>query len=200
MEILAKILGNGARVKIMRLFLLNKTKSFKNKDVVARSRVSTDAVRRELRLLSSVGFIKKRGADWSFDPSFKHAKEFIDLLVASDSMDKTKLLDNFKKVGRVKLLVVSGIFIKNDDSRVDLLIVGDKMKRNKIEEGVRRIEAEIGTELVYAVFDSKEFLYRLNMYDKLVRDILDYPHEVILQGKGFLELSTQASRKAQKLV
>jgi predicted nucleotidyltransferase len=107
-------------------------------------------------------------------------------------VNKQKLLGNFKNVGQVKLLVASGVFIKNDDSRVDLLIVGDKMKRGKIEEVVRRLEAEIGTELVYAIFDTKEFIYRLNMYDKLVRDILDYPHEVLLQVK---ELSTQALKK-----
>ena len=192
MEILEKILGNSARVKIMRLFLLNRGKNFTNKDIVKRSRVSLAIVRRELRLLSSVGFMKKRDINWSFNPSFKYGEEFEDLLVRSDSLNKDTILDNFKKIGRVKLVITSGIFIKNDDSRVDLLIVGDKMKKSKIEEGVRKLEAEIGAELVYAVFETKEFLYRLNMYDKLVRDILDYPHEVLLQAK---ELSTQALKK-----
>ncbi|TSC78096.1 MAG: Uncharacterized protein G01um101424_230 [Parcubacteria group bacterium Gr01-1014_24] len=192
MEILGKILGNGARVKIMRLFLLNKGKGFKNKDIVKRSRVSPLIVRRELRLLSSVNFIKRRALDWFFNSFFKYAEKFEDLLVRSDSLNKQTILDNFKKVGRVKLVVVSGIFIKKDDSRVDLLIVGDKMKRGKIEKGIRRLEAEIGAELVYAIFDTKEFIYRLNMYDKLVRDILDYPHEVLLEVK---ELSTQALKK-----
>ena len=79
--------------------------------------------------------------------------------------------------------MVSGVFIKNKDTRVDLLIVGDKIKKSKVEEEVRKLEAEIGTELVYVVFDTKEFIYRLDMYDKLVRDILDFPHEVILQAK-----------------
>lgn len=198
MEILGKILGNSARVKIMRLFLLNRGKGFTSKDVVKRSRVNRNVVGRELRLLASVNFIKKRSSvssEWYFNYSFKYGEEFKDLLVRSDTLDKTKLLDNFKKVGRVKLVVVSGVFIKNDDSRVDLLIVGDKMKRGKIEEGVRKLEAEIGAELVYAIFDTKEFIYRLNMYDKLVRDILDYPHEVLLQSKDFLELSTQALKK-----
>jgi len=192
MEILGKILGNGSRIKIMRLFLLNRGKGFKSKDIVKRSRVSPDIVRRELKLLASVNFIKKRAQDWSFNSLFKYAGEFEDLLVRSDSLNKTKLLDNFKKVGRVKLVVISGIFIKNNDSRVDVLVVGDKMKRSKIEEEVRKLEAEIGTELVYAIFDTKEFLYRLNMYDKLVRDILDYPHEVLFQAR---ELSTQALKK-----
>jgi len=43
-----------------------------------------------------------------------------------------------------------------------------------------KLEAEIGKELVYAVFSSKDFSYRLGMYDRFVHDILDYPHEKIL--------------------
>ena len=196
MEILSKLLGNASRVKIMRLFLLNRNKSFKNKDIVKRSRISPDVVRRELKLLSSVSFIKKKSAsslDWSFNPLFKYAGEFEDLLVRTDTLNKETILDNLKKVGRVKLVIVSGVFIKNNDSRVDLLIVGDKMKRSKIEEEVRKLEAELGIELVYAIFDTQEFVYRLNMYDKLIRDIIDYPHEVLWQVK---ELSTQALKKS----
>jgi len=193
MEILGKILGNPARVKIMRLFLLNKGKSFKNADVVKRSRVSPEAVRRELRLLFSVGFIKKRGLDWSFNYSFKYGTEFEELLINSDTMDKEAIANNLKKTGKIKFMLISGVFIKNPDSRVDVLIVGDKIKRSKVEEEMRKLEAEIGTELSYAIFDTKEFSYRLNMYDKLVRDILDFPHEVILQTK---ELSTQVLKKA----
>ncbi len=195
MEILGKILGNSARVKIMRLFLLNRGKGFTKKDVIERSRVNSLVVGRELRLLSSVNFIKKRSAvslEWYFNSLFKYGGEFEDLLLSSDTLSKQTILNNFKKVGRVKLIIVSGIFIKNHDSRVDLLIVGDKMKRSKIEEGIKKIEAEIGIELVYAIFETKEFIYRLNMYDKLVRDILDYPHEVVLQVK---ELSTQTFKK-----
>ncbi|MFA6301068.1 MAG: hypothetical protein WC609_01820 [Candidatus Paceibacterota bacterium] len=176
----------------MRLFLLNKGKGFTAKDISKRSRVSPEVTRRELRMLSSIGFIKKRGVNWYYSSLFKYGEEFEELLVRSDTLNTGAILNYLKKVGRVKLVIISGIFIKNHDSRVDLLIVGDKMKRGKIEEGIKKLEAEIGAELVYAVFDTKEFLYRLSMYDKLVRDILDYPHEVIFQTK---ELSTQALKK-----
>lgn len=196
MEVLGKILGNGARVKIMRLFLLNRGRGFKSKDIAKRSRVSPDVVHREIRLLASVNFIKKRSkvsSDWYFNSLFKYAGELEDLLVRSDTLKREAILNNFKKVGQVKLLVVSGVFIKSRDSRVDLLIVGDGLKKVRIESGIRKLEAEIGTELTYAIFNTKEFIYRLNMYDKLVRDILDYPHEVLLQVK---ELSTSSLRKS----
>jgi predicted transcriptional regulator len=195
MEILEKILGNATRVKIMKLFLLNRNKAFTSKDISTRSRANIEAVRREVKLLLGVGFIKKRSTqslEWVFNPSFKYGAEFEDLLVRSENINNETILDNFKKVGRVKLLIVSGIFIKNDDSRVDLLIVGDKMNKSKIDEGVKRLEALIGKEIVYATFDIKEFIYRLNMYDKLIRDIIDFPHEVLIQAK---ELSTSLLKK-----
>jgi len=188
MEILSKLM-----VKIMRLFLQNKDTVFLSKDISSRSRVGSDAVRRELKLLQSVGFLKKNTKGYFFNIAFKYTSEFETLLVGSDTMDDTIIAESFKKVGKTKLLIVSGFFIKNKDSRIDLLIVGDSLQKGKIEEAVKKLEAEIGTELTYAIFDTNEFIYRLNMYDKLVRDILDFPHKVIIQTK---ELSTQALKKA----
>ena len=54
------------------------------------------------------------------------------------------------------------------------------MNRKNIETEIKKIEADIGKELKYAVFDLDEFLYRLNMYDKLIRDVLDFPHEKLI--------------------
>jgi hypothetical protein len=193
MEILGKILGSIARVKIMRLFMFNQNQVFKSKEVASRSRVGADAVRKELSTLAAAGFIKKKGEGYVFDSSFKYGSEMESLLLNSNILNKDGIASTFKKVGKVKFLAVSGVFIKNKDSRVDLLIVGDKMKKNKIEDGIKKLEAEMGAELIYALFDTKEFIYRLNMYDKLVRDILDFPHEVVLETK---ELSTQTLKKA----
>jgi predicted nucleotidyltransferase len=192
MEILGKIFGSTARVKIMRLFISNVEQTFESKDIVARSRANSAVVRKELSLLSSIGFIKKKKQGYYFNPSFQYARQIENLIVGVDMFDRNALLKTFKKAGKVKLIIVSGAFIKSKDSRVDLLIVGDKIKRKTVEDGLKKIEAEIGTELTYAVFDTEEFVYRLNMYDKLVRDILDFTHEVLLESK---ELSTQYLKK-----
>ncbi len=193
MEILGKVLGSPARVKIMRLFMLNRSKVFSGKEVTNRSRVSSAAARAELKILSAAGFIKKRSEGHAFNPSFKYASEFEAILTHTEAFNKEGISEVFKKAGRVKLLVISGVFIKNKESRVDLLIVGDRLKKSKIEEGIKKLEADTGAELTYADFETKDFIYRLNMYDKLVRDILDFPHEVVLQHK---ELSTHLLKKS----
>ena len=56
---------------------------------------------------------------------------------------------------------------------------------------IEGLEAEIGKELRYAAFETGEFNYRLGMYDKLVRDILDYPHTVVLDRLGLPPMSAE---------
>ena len=53
-----------------------------------------------------------------------------------------------------------------------------------MERVIRSIEAEIGKELRYASFETPDFRYRLGMYDKLVRDILDFPHKKVVDKIG----------------
>jgi hypothetical protein len=206
-DILGKLLGSPARVKIMRLFLLNQEKGFENKDIVRRSKVSVGSARRELAHLASLGFIKKKTftkelpseegrkrakakkvSGWFLDTTFPYLTQMTELLIDAEFLHKEDLIMRFKIAGKLKLLVISGIFLKDSESRVDLLVVGDKLKRPYIENVIKNIEAEIGKELSYAIFETEDFIYRVNMYDKLVRDILDFPHERLVEAK---ELSTR---------
>lgn len=176
----------------MRLFLLNKDVTFDIKEIEKRSLVKSQMIRKELKVLESVSFVRKRSSGYQFNSNFKYQKEFESLLISSDSLSTDNIHQMFKKAGKIRLLLVAGVFIKNEDSRLDLFIVGDNLKRNRVEDGVKKLEAEIGREITYAIFEYQEFIYRLNMYDKLIRDVLDFPHKVIFQAK---ELSTQALKK-----
>ena len=70
------------------------------------------------------------------------------------------------------------------EREVDLLVVGDNLRKGTIENIVKTIESEIGREIRYAFFETADFQYRLGIYDKLIRDILDFPHEKILDKLG----------------
>ena len=205
METLAKLFGGVARVKIMRLFLLNEDNSFEIEDVVSRSRVTKVNTRKEINALLSMGFIKtkiitKEGArgskkkvtTWQLNESFPYLSSIRDLVVDPDILLTSDLLARFKPAGKIKLMIVSGVFIGQSDSRVDILIVGDKLKKNVIQQVIKVIEAEIGKELGYVVFDVQEFNYRLNMYDKLICDIIDLPHEKLIDQ---IQLSTYITKK-----
>lgn len=202
MDTLAKLFGSTARVRVMRLFLMNSEEIYEIADVAQRARTSTDVARKEVRLLRDIGLVKEREAikmlpksakgkggetelkkkkytGFGLDPSFPFLASLRGL-VTEIAMGKEDIAARFKGCGHFKLIVVAGIFIDEPTSRVDVLIVGDKLKRAAIERELKKLEAEVGKELTYALMESAEFEYRFGVYDKFVRDIVDYPHLVVL--------------------
>jgi len=208
METLSKLFGSQARVKILRLFLFNAEEHFQAVDVRERTRVTMPKVRGELKMLENIKLIKRRSfykeieyADgtvgkkrsWGYilNPDFEYLNALRNFLVNSTPLAQNDLAKRLTPVGALKLIVVAGVFIQDLDSRVDILLVGDNLNIRRLETIMRTIESEIGRELRYAVFPTKEFRYRLNVYDKLVRDVLDFPHQTIIDRLG----AWQPSRK-----
>lgn len=201
MDTFGILFGGQARVKIMRLFLLNSEDVFENKDIAKRSKVTPTTVRKEVNVLAKAGMIKKKTfykvtlpkkkdgkpgkkktQGWALDPQFELLKSLKNFLLNNDVLRKQEVVNKFKRTGKIKLLVISGIFIQESDSRVDLLIVGDNLRKSAIESALTSVEAEIGKEISYAYFDTKEFNYRVGICDKFVRDVLDYPHERLVDN------------------
>lgn len=188
MDILGKLFGGAEKIKVLRLFVLNPEAAFDAKAVARRSKISAAVARRETTRFRQIGLIKKaagkRSHDWRLNPSFPFLNNIRGLLQSDLLARQREITDRFSHCGKIRLLIIAGLFIQTDDSRADLLLVGNKLKRGAIERAIKMIEAEVGRELVYAVFDTADFLYRLNAYDKFIRDILDYPHEKIIDRLG----------------
>jgi len=200
METLSKLFSGEGRVKIMRLFLFNPELSFSLDQIIAKAKISTREAKSEIEILEKSGMIKdkksvqtiekkKRGkivqlkkkvVCYYLDPNFEYLLPLQNLLINTRPLRKEEILRRLHNVGKLKMVIVSGVFIQNLDSRVDLLIVGDNLKRGSIDRIVKTMEAEIGKELIFASFETADFHYRLGMYDKLIRDILDYPHQKLL--------------------
>ena len=198
MDILAKLFGSPSRVKLMRLFLMNPEDVFDIPEISKRSKVASIQLRKEIKLLLDIGLIKqrviikmipRRGKEGAFDkkkvngygmdPSFPYLAA-LRSLVTEIALGKEDVSARFRNCGQMKLIIVSGIFLDETSSRVDILLVGDKLKRPIIEGVLRRLEAELGKELTYGILETAEFDYRYGIYDKFIRDVLDYPHLVVL--------------------
>lgn len=189
MDTLEKIFGGAARVKLMRLFLFNPTLYYETSDVVDRSKVDSTRARRELNFLAKVGLIKKssRGGNtvvWYLNEKFPYLVEFQRLLLQTSLVHKQPIVKKIAKIGKLKLVVFSGIFKELWDSRLDILVVADSAKKGTADSVMASIEAELGKEIRFAVLDSEDFKYRLGVGDRLIRDVLDYPHEVVLDKIG----------------
>ena len=190
MDVLERVFGSSAKVKIMRLFLFNTETPFTLEEIVRRTNVARNIAKKEVANLQKIGLVRRRTVrkkpNWTLDPKFLYIKPLKEFLVEMGPLRHSDVVNRLKKTGKVDPLIVSGVFIHDNESRVDLLVVGDNLKKKLLDNTVRAMEAEIGKELAYAVFDTQDFEYRLGMYDKLLRDILDYPHQKIVNKFGDL--------------
>ena len=174
----------------MRLFLFNPDRGYKISDIVTRVKESRAKVRKELSTLEKMGLIKRRnnsrGNIFSLNPGFSYLAPLENFLINTETLNSKEIIERITKLGSIKLLIVSGVFIHDPESRVDMLIVGDNVKAVKLEHTIKNLESEIGKELRYAYFSTNDFKYRLSVFDKLTRDILDYPHKKVLNRLGVL--------------
>lgn len=184
----------------MRFFLHNEEAILSLHDISEKTKSKSLLVRKELTALSAMGFIEKKKSKtyvsvgtgkkstskvkeivgFKLNPDFPHIQALKDLLFDFQSLDKKELASRFKLIGRIKLFIVAGVFIGETKSRVDILIVGDSVKRQKAEKVIESLSAELGREVVYSIMDVEEYEYRYKMYDKFLRDIVDMPHETVI--------------------
>lgn len=127
---------------------------------------------------------------FTLDPQFEYFSELRSLILKSSSGEKERMIKKVTDLGRVRLAVISGIFLSDPDvadsydSPADLFIVGDDINRAKLRNFLASIEAEIGTEIKFTLMDKEEFDYRYNMFDRFVRVLLEGPHEKIINKIG----------------
>lgn len=197
MELLTRLLGGVERVKIMRFFLHHDDTIFSLQEIAEKTKSKTVLVRKELSLLNAIGFVERKKTrtvthagkksskvkeiiGYKLNENFPHNQALKDLLFDFELLDKRELAGKFKTVGRIKLFIVSGVFIGVEQTRVDILLVGEAIKRPKAEKLFETLSAELGRDVVYSIMDVEEYEYRFKMYDKFVRDIIDNPHEPVI--------------------
>jgi len=178
------IFGGEAKVKIMRLFIFNPSLTFTIVDVANRSKERLSKVRRELRVLIKAGLIKRGAKGFILDSSCPYIVPIENFLIDAAPITSKEIIKKVSRAGNIKLILISGVFLHDRDSRVDILVVGDHLKQAKLLSSISSIESLLGKELHYTAFNTADFQYRLSIYDKLIRDILDYPHEKILNKLG----------------
>jgi hypothetical protein len=188
MDPLARLFSSSARLKLLRLFLFNDDSAFQISDVAFRTSVPLDSARKEIKVLLMAGVVKKRtgkeGVVYAANRRFTHYAELQTFLRTTTSLSDVDMITTLKKAGALRLVALSGLFSGAIETKIDLLVVGDKLDDKQLEKAVHTLESELGRELRFAVFSTEDFRYRVGVYDRLLRDVFDYPHRTILDKIG----------------
>jgi hypothetical protein len=198
MELLSKLFGSPARIKLLRYFLFNPETPVDRDTIVSVARVTPDTASKELGFLSRAGVItrrtyyrdvvrpgsqtpkKRKTLGYILNTKYPFLKELTvfmrDTLVVSEAEIRKRL----RGIGTVKMIVLSGFLINEAHSELDLMVVGERINDSALKSAIRALEAECGKEIRYTVLSTEEYKYRRRVRDKLVRDILDFEHREIL--------------------
>jgi len=151
--------------------------------------------RTEITALEKAGVIKKKqiyvpkeeGSDakvradgYALNKKFTELQALQTFLFETAPINGKTVLTHLRKIGPIDFVCVAGVFVKDFEQRLDILVAMKKLPEGKVENAIRGLEAELGIEIRFAAFTSDDLIYRVGMYDKLIRDVFDYPHEVIL--------------------
>src|SRR3989344_1456174 len=185
----------------MRFFLFNPDKIYSGKEAANRAHATPREAEKELKIFEKADFVKRRVIieteiikrrnkkplvrrrklnGWTLDRLFPYLLPLKNLIINTTLIDHRDMIRRLARAGSLKLVIAAGVFIQEEESRLDLLIVGDHLKKAVIGRAVKVMESEIGKELRYVILETQEFKYRSSICDKLIRDVMDYPHQKLL--------------------
>ncbi len=188
MERLAKLFGSPARLKTLRLFVFNRDTAYTLDEVAVRTKLSKEIARREVAELVASGLLRKKGARaaarYQVNPRFEHLTALYEFIRETTTVRPQKIIAGLKRAGTLRLVALSGHFTGIPETQIDLLVVGDNLDDRTLSHAVHALEAELGREIRYASFATADFRYRLGVYDRLLRDVFDYPHRLLIDKIG----------------
>jgi DNA-binding Lrp family transcriptional regulator len=192
------LFGSQARVKLLRFFLFNPSKDFTFDEISRRAKLVRRTARTEIASLERAGVIKKkqiyiqlpgknkktRAHGYALNKNFPELQALQTFLFETAPINGKTLLRHLRKAGTLDFVCVAGVFVRDFEQRLDVLLAMPKLPENKVENAIRALEAELGIEIRFAAFTSEDLLYRVGMYDKLTRDVFDYKHEILVDKIG----------------
>lgn len=187
------LFGSKTRVKLLQLFARGPERTFFIRELTRILGVHLNAVRRELSHLKALGLIEidegegkreKRKKFVRLNPASIIWDELRSLMAKSELLGREKLTRDIANLSGVDYLLLTGIFTGDAEAQTDMLCVG-KIGKDDMMALMRRFEREFGREIRYTSMTRQEFMYRRNVADKFLSDLLSRKHLVVvdeLQG------------------
>lgn len=204
---LSILFGSTARVKLLRFFLFNPSKEFIFDDISKRARLVRRTARTEINSLEKAGVIREKSVfievpgkkkkmkaiAYCLNKDFQELQALQTFLFETAPIDNKNLLKHLRQAGPLDFVGVSGVFVRDFEQRLDVLLSMKKFSQAKVEKAIRSLESEIGVEVRFAAMSSADLMYRVGMYDKLTRDFFDYNHQVLVDKIGIKDEVTSTS-------
>jgi hypothetical protein len=183
-DIFETLFGSKAKVRMLRLFLLNAEKEFSAEEIAEKTLLRKAESTRELHQFVKIKLVHERTRKgkkvYATNPNFPFFVELHGLFAKSDVDVQSKAFQKLSGVGEVRLVLVSGVFINYAKSKADMILVVNSLNRTKLKAAMSYLEAEVGRDVRFVLMNSEELQYRLNMMDRFLMEFFEHPHREVI--------------------
>lgn len=193
-RVLETLFNSRARVRLLRFLFRNYPKSFSTKELAERLQEDQKTLKKEIGQFEEIKLlartkskVNKAEVCYALNGDFQFIQELRDLILKYPSAEKEEITSRLSQIGRIRLAVIAGAFLDRENPQnapTDLLLVSDYLDRRKFSTFLKYLEAETGGEIRFVVMEKDEFAYRLSMFDRFVRVLLEGPHEKLINRLG----------------
>ena len=181
------LLTDVALVRVLRWLLTNQSGSLTAKELASHVQQKLPNVKTALKALESAGVVLNRklksGKGYYINERSNLIEPLRQLLRYDFDANRRDLAKAFRSIGKPKAVIATGDIVGNRRSEVDLVIVSDNVNERSLEKLLLGLGYKSGFELRYVVLTTKEYYYRLEMNDRLLRNVVDFEHQFLIGSK-----------------
>lgn len=173
---LKRLFTSNTRIKLLTVFLMNPGEEYFIRELTRKLNEQINSIRRELDNLKKIGLLKSRAKNrkkyYYINKDFILIEELKSIIIKALSSNET-LAKDIAKMGEVKLLALSGIFINQETTTVDMLIVGN-VDRERL---AAYINSDIKTKrpIKFSIMSEEDYKYRLDCNDQFINELVNDP-------------------------
>ena len=191
-----KLFSSKARVEILKLFLFNPNSEFYQRQISTLTDQPIRGVQREVEKLNSIGLLEKSKQGnrvyYRVNKNFPVMEELKNMLFKSLGIAEA-LNDSIKAKG-IRFAFIYGSYAEGQASLlsdIDLMVIGD-ISAKELSNKLSKPKEELMREINYIIFQSDEFMEKVNKKDHFINSVLKEKkicgsqHLVVLQMVFFL--------------
>jgi len=173
---LEQLFGSNTRNKLLHLFLENPDEAFFVREITRSINERINSVRRELDNLEKFGLIlpKSDGQKkyYFVDKNFVLFQELKSLIAKSKMLAEKLIAVKVKKLDGIKYLALTGQLVGDNDSPIDILLVGT-ISNEQLQKFIKEVEKAYRVAIKYTHLSTKEYNLRKSMTDKFLYNIIN---------------------------
>ena len=199
-----QLFGSKTRVKLLQLFYTNPNRSFYVREITRKVEEQINSVRRELANLLSIGIITSDANNnrlyYEVNQKYEHYKPLAEIFGGIKPTEDEKapakskaksiastsghpLEKDIRALGKVDLVIFAGQFTRDEQSGIDVLIVGD-VNQAKVARFITELEKSENKELRYTTMPLDTYQYRVQINDRFISNVLNSKKQVIINTEG----------------